>query len=69
MKEYKLWVTLEEYNDKTGEYRDIGEPLDIGTFKSRKDAQKCLDIIEDVFMGRDIREKMCDMLIKEISNE
>lgn len=34
MKEYKVWVEIEEYDSETGRYQDVGEPVDIGLFKT-----------------------------------
>lgn len=28
-KEYKVWIEVEEFNPKTGNYEKVGEPLDI----------------------------------------
>lgn len=55
MKEYKLWVEIEEYDDETEEYQDVGEPVDIGIFETFDDAQAFLDSLELSFTGRCMR--------------
>lgn len=37
-KTYKIWAYLEEYDDETDEYQDIGESVEIGEFDNEHDA-------------------------------
>ncbi len=52
---YKLWTYIEEIDEGENHYEDIGEPLSIGTFKKREEAE---DFREDLHKTRSMQ--ICD---------
>ena len=48
MKEYKLWVYVEEYDPDEIECQDIGDPTPIGTFETLEDAENYLSHLQEI---------------------
>jgi hypothetical protein len=51
---YKIWTYIEEISEDTDHYKDVGEPLSIGEFNTRKEAE---EYRESLFMSRNIIEE------------
>lgn len=46
MKEYKVWISIEEIDEENDVWKNIGEPDSLGTFDNLEEAQ---DFLSDVY--------------------
>ena len=55
MKQYKVWIQIEEIDEQKDVYRDVGEPHEAGSFAYKKDAESFVDgqlLMAHVFASR-----------------
>ncbi|HUW67839.1 MAG TPA: hypothetical protein VMW20_07295 [Candidatus Nanoarchaeia archaeon] len=48
MKEYKLWVYVEEYDPDETECEDIGDPSCIGIFETLEEAEQYVSHLQEI---------------------